>query len=148
MKGKEISATRKVLDEFNDPKWIEANIEWIKAQTQKDIDILKQVNQIINSNHNMKTFEDILHETNNGGKIIFTSSDIGNILSAFNRWEIHKKQEGTKSEIIKILNENEIQEFNYDPNYIDKSKYNDAFHPPFGCQSGFSLLTVKFKIKI
>lgn len=94
----------------------------------------------------MKTFEDILHEINGkNDKIVFTSSDISNILGAFDKWQLCQQQEETKKEVIKLINKDDIQSFTYNPNYIDKSKYNNAFHPPFGYQSGFSLLTIVFK---
>ena len=134
----EVSATLKILDEFNDPIWREANKEWLEEQKQKDIETLKEVEKIYCES---KT----LWQAQCDGD--FIKSDYAKSMNKPANDQMKIKQEGIKNKIAKLLESNNIEEFSYNPNYIDKGKYNDSFHPPFGYQSGISLLTIKIKNK-
>jgi len=102
----------------------------------------------------MKTFEDFLHEENKKHEdshsvgTLFCTSEIDKIMVAYNKYKIYEKQDEWKTKIYSLIEDNTIEEWVFEPNYINKSKYNDSFHPPKDYESGVSLLTIAFKNKI
>lgn len=99
----------------------------------------------------MKTFKDFLDKENKEIHFDLPTNVEYAIIQAQIKFQKYQEQQTTqeewKKEIIKHIEENEIIEIKLDPNYINKSKYNDSFHPPEGYKSRVSLLTIAFKNK-